>query len=93
MTKAKNKKEEDKKEKESLMDKSYQDDQKQEHSDSSYCRETFQNQIGKNWFSSLVFDVLSWFLLTNAIIRMQFFASVCLKMTNTDCPGSVRENI
>ena len=30
------------------MDKSYQDDQKQEHSDSSYCRETFQNQIGKN---------------------------------------------
>ena len=47
MTKAKNKKEEDKKEKESLMDKSYQDDQKQEHSDSSYCRETFQRKIGK----------------------------------------------
>ena len=46
LTKAKNKKEEDKKEKESLMEKS-QDDQKQEHSDSSYCRETFQRKIGK----------------------------------------------
>ena len=70
MSKAQNKKEEDKKEKGSLMARS----QEHLHSDSSYCRETFQRKIGKDWFPSLFSK--SWFLLTNAIIGMQFLASV-----------------
>ena len=44
MSKAQNKREEDKKEKESLMDKS----QEHFHSDSSYCRKTLQEKIGKD---------------------------------------------